>query len=377
MNGLPLRVARAAWVPAVLIGVLALGALLVGVNGDVVIERTATLLALNLTIAVAFHVFSGNSGVLSFGHMAFVALGAYVCALLTIPADLKTSLFPDMPGFLDFVLDVELGLLPAAAIAGACAALLALVAAPALMRLSGLPAGISTLALLVIVYTVLLHWEEVTRGSSTMIGVPADVELGGAALLACVAVAVAWIYQRSRSGLRLRASREDDVAASALGVRVAADRTYAWALSAFMAGVGGAFYGHFITTFTPSEFYLEATFMIIAMVVVGGLGSLTGTVLGVVAISVLDDLLGRAQDGDLLGLSLPAGSAALGVAIVLLAMLIKRPDGLTGGRELPLPRAWRRGAPEGDGDGGGAVDQPPAGGSPGESASAPSISSAR
>jgi branched-chain amino acid transport system permease protein len=278
-----------------------------------------------------------------------------------------------MPGFLDWILDVELGLLPAALIAGACAALLALVVAPALMRLSGLPAGISTLALLVIVYTVLLHWEEVTRGSSTMIGVPADVKLGGATLLACAAIAIAWIYQRSRSGLRLRASREDDIAASALGVRVAADRTYAWALSAFLAGVGGAFYGHFITTFTPSEFYLEATFMIIAMVVVGGLGSLTGTVLGVVVISVLDDLLGRAQDGGLLGISLPAGSAAVGVAVLLLAMLIKRPDGLTGGRELPLPRAWRRGAP----DGGVPADDQAASEGSGASASAPSISSAR
>ncbi len=372
MSGRSLGAARAVWVPAVLIGALALGSLLVGAGGDLVIERTATLLAINLTIAVAFHVFSGNSGVLSFGHLAFVALGAYVCALLTIPANLKASLFPDMPGFLDWVLDVELGLLPAALIAGACAVVLALVVAPALMRLSGLPAGISTLALLVIVYTVLLHGEEVTRGSSTMIGVPADVKLGGATLLACVAVAVAWIYQRSRSGLRLRASREDEVAAASLGVGVAADRTRAWALSAFMAGVGGAFYGHFITTFTPSEFYLEATFMIIAMVVVGGLGSLTGTVLGVVLISVLDDLLGRAQDGGLLGISLPAGSAALGVAILLLAMLIKRPDGLTGGRELPLPRAWRRGEP----GGGEVADQAAAEGS-GASASAPSISSAR
>jgi branched-chain amino acid transport system permease protein len=368
---LPIRVARAVWVPAVLIAALLVASALVGANGDLVIERTATLLAINLVIAVAFHVFSGNSGVLSFGHLAFVALGAYVCALLTIPANLKTSLFADMPGFLDWILDVELGLLPAALIAGACAALLALVAAPALMRLSGLPAGISTLALLVIVYTVLLHWEEVTRGSSTMIGVPADVKLGGATAVACLAIAIAWAYQRSRSGLRLRATREDDVAAAALGVGVAADRTRAWVLSAFLAGVGGAFYAHFITTFTPSEFYLEATFMIIAMVVVGGLGSLTGTVLGVVSISVLDDLLGRAQDGSLLGLSLPAGSAAVGVAALLLAMLIKRPDGLTGGRELPLPRAWRRRVPQGAGQ----ADEAAGGSAP--PASAPPISSAR
>ncbi|HEX2161722.1 MAG TPA: branched-chain amino acid ABC transporter permease, partial [Thermoleophilaceae bacterium] len=349
MTGLPLRAVRAVWVPAVLIAALLLAVVLVSANGDLVLERTATLLAINLVIAVAFHVFSGNSGVLSFGHLAFVALGAYVCALLTIPANLKASLFPDMPSFLVWILDVEMGLVPAALLAGACAAVLALVVAPTLMRLSGLPAGISTLALLVIVYTVLLHWEEVTRGSSTMIGVPPDVKLGGATAVACAAVAIAWAFQRSRAGLRLRASREDEVAAAALGVRVAADRTRAWVLSAFLAGVGGAFYSHFITTFTPSEFYLEATFMIIAMIVVGGLGSLTGTVLGVVLITVLDDILGRMQDGGLFGLSLPAGSAALGVAILLLAMLVKRPDGLTGGRELPLPRAWRRGAPAGAG----------------------------
>lgn len=363
------RLRNGIWPLAALLLLLGVLFLLVSGYDDVVITRVTILALVNMVFVVGLWTFSGLTGVVSFGHLAFAALGAYSCAYLTILPSLKQTLFPDMPAFLSFLLDVHTSFPAAIVISGLVAALFALIVSPAIVRLAGIQAGIATIALLAIVYTVLLNWKDVTRGSSTMIGVPPDVKLGGAALLACAAVAFAWAYQRSRSGLRLRASREDAFAASAVGVRVGADRTLAWALSAFLAGVGGAFYGHFITTFTPSEFYLEATFMIMAMVVVGGLGSLTGTVLGVVLVSVLDDLLGRAQDGGLLGLTLPAGSATVGVAILLLAMLIKRPDGLTGGRELPLPRAWRRGVPDGG-------DQAAEDGSE-ALASAPSISSAR
>lgn len=337
------RVIRAVWVPFVLIALLALGAVLVKLNGDLVVERTATLMAVNLVIAIALYLFSGNSGVLSFGHLAFVGLGAYICALLTIPPALKESLFPEMPGFLHWILAVHLGLIPAALIAGLAAALLALVAAPALMRLSGLAAGIGTLALLVIVYTVLLNWEQVTRGSNTMIGVPADLTLWGALAASMVAIVVAWAYQRSRWGLKLRASREDEVAARSLGVTVPTTRGFAWILSAFLAGAAGAFYSHFITTFTPEVFYLEATFVILVMVVVGGIGSLTGAVVGVVLISAVQFELGRLQNGDLIGgVTLPAGTVEVVVAVILLLILVVRPDGLSRGREVPLPRRWRR-----------------------------------
>jgi branched-chain amino acid transport system permease protein len=325
---------------ALLVLVLAVTAIAAG--GDLVVQRTVTLALINLVIGIALYLFSGTSGVLSFGHLSFVAVGAYTCALLTIPKALKPTLFADMPPVLAWIRDVELGFVPAAVIAGLVAVALAVVTGPALTRLAGLPAGIATLALLVIVYTVLLNWDNVTRGSSTMIGVPRDVGIWDAFVVVALALTAAWAFQRSRWGLRLQASREDAVAAVAVGVRVGRERRRAWVLSAFLAGVGGALFSHFITTFSPAQLYLDATFTILAMVVVGGIGSLSGVVAGVALISFVHEVMRRLQDGELAGAQLPAGSAQVAIAVLVLIVLIKRPQGLLDGREIRLPARLAR-----------------------------------
>jgi branched-chain amino acid transport system permease protein len=364
MSELLHRRLEAAWTLLVPLAGIALLAIVADVAFDFMLERATTLALLYLAVALSLFVFSGLSGVLSFGQLGFVAIGAYTCALLTIPTGLKATLFPRLPQFLAWVRDVELGLWPAALLGGAVAAALALVVAPAIMRLVGIQAGIATLALLTIIHTVVLNWEEVTRGRSTMIGVPADVDLRTAATVGIAALVIAWAFQRSRVGMRLRAARDDELAARALGAKVGGDRTIAWVLGAFLAGVAGAFYAHFITTFTPDDFYLETTFVIIAMVVVGGMRSIAGVTLGVVVISALSEVLRRLQGGELIGVELPAGSQQVVLAGILLLCLIKRPDGLTGGREVALPRRWRAALPA-------AAGRPPEGGPPAQRRAAP------
>lgn len=323
---------------AVLLVLAAVYMLVVGYD-DVVITRVAILALINMVFVVGLWTFSGLTGVVSFGHLGFAALGAYTCAYLTIPVPTKTGLFPDMPGFLGFLLDVHTSFPVAIAVSGLVAALFALIVSPAIVRLAGLQAGIATIALLAIVYTVLLNWKDVTRGSSTMIGVPADLGLGSATVVAGLAAAVAWGFARSRVGLRVKAAREDEPAARSVGLRVVRDRGVAWVLSAFIVGCGGALYSHFITTFNPDQFYLAATFVVIAMLVFGGIGSLAGAVLGTLTYAALAEVLRRIQGGD--GLDLPAGAAEVVLAGLLLLVLIKRPGGLTGGREIPFPGVGR------------------------------------
>jgi branched-chain amino acid transport system permease protein len=355
------RLREGVWPPVALAVAIVVVAALAGATGDVVIRRVAILALINLVLVVGLWTFSGVTGVVSFGHVSFAAIGAYACAYLTIPVAMKRGLFPEMPGFLDFLLTVHASFPVAVVLSGLAAAVFALVVAPAFVRLDGVQAGIATLALLAVVYNVLLNWEEVTRGSSTMIGVPADLRLGTAAVWAVAAVAIAWLFARSRVGLRARAAREDGAAARSLGLRVVADRTVAWCLSAFVVGCGGALYAHFITTFNPDQFYLGLTFVLLAMLVLGGIGSLTGAVVGVAVYSLLAELLRRLQGGSWTGVELPAGTAEVVLAALLLVMLIKRPRGLTGGREVPWPArrgpraaaaappAPRPGAAEGDG----------------------------
>lgn len=330
-------------IPALLIlaiGIVAMIALLA--------DPTTSRVAIQALIAVVFvcglSLFAGNAGIMSFGHVAFMAVGAYTTAYLTIPVTLKSSMFSELPVPLEFLASVHASF-PVAILAGGFGAmLLAVIVSPAVARLGGLQAGIATLALLVIVFTVINSWTDVTRGSSSMIGLPRQTTALWALAGAAVAILIAWSYKLSKSGLLLRASREDFLAASAVGIPVGRHRAIAWTISAFPAGMAGALYAGFMTTFNSSTFFLSLTFSFIVMIVLGGYLSLSGAVLGAIGVSILQEGLRRFQDGAFTGgASLPAGVADLLLAAVLLVVLVKAPLGLMGTRELHLGRQIRLG----------------------------------
>jgi branched-chain amino acid transport system permease protein len=157
-------------------------------------------------------------------------------------------------------------------------------------------------------------------------------------------VTAAFVYQRSRYGRMLRATREDAAAARAVGVSVYGQRLVAFTLSGAVAALAGALYVHFLPLNAESV-YLDLTFITLAMLVIGGATSLWGAVVGAVAVSAVDSFLAEAESGvQLLGqtLDLPAGTRIVVVGGLMALVLILRPAGLTGGREFSLPRAGMR-----------------------------------
>jgi branched-chain amino acid transport system permease protein len=321
--------------PAILILLLSVISGLVLLTGRSVYERLTISMLISVVLVVGLAIFTSNSGVISFGHVSFMAIGAYTCAYLTIPVQIKQGTFSNMPDALSFLIDVQAPFLVAVVIAGLVAALLALGMVLALAWLGGPRAGPATLGLLVIVQTVLFNWNDVTRGASSMIGIPLTTNVPIALGFASVAIIIAWAFSQSRMGMMLQATRDDELAARSVGIRIAHMRGVAWVLSAFVAGMSGALFSHFITTFTPRSFYLVATFSAIVMLVVGGFGGLSGAVVGVVAISVVQEVLRRFQTGGFTGgADLPAGIAEVVLAGLLLLVLIKRPQGILGTYEL-------------------------------------------
>jgi branched-chain amino acid transport system permease protein len=299
-----------------------------------VIARVVTTMLVMLVVVVGLYTFVGNSGVFSFGHTSFMAIGAYSGALLTIPPSLKHVLLPHLPGFLA---QVELPTAVAVLLAGAAGAVVAAVAAVPLMRLSGIAASIGTLALLVVVYVAISNADSVTGGYSAIIGVPIDTSIFVALGAAALTIAAAYAFERSPTGLRLRASREDEYAAQAIGVHIARERAVAFILSAFIVGVGGALYGHLLGSFNPDAFYIRITVLSVAMLVVGGVNSLSGAVAGTVVISGLTEVLRRLEEGAGIGavhVGIPHGFAEIVLALLMLVILITRPAGITGGRNL-------------------------------------------
>ncbi|GAA1212750.1 branched-chain amino acid ABC transporter permease [Rhodoglobus aureus] len=324
--------------PVLLVAIVGLVAL-VALFGDPTITRVTVQALIAVVFVTGLSLFSGNSGVMSFGHVGFMAIGAYTTAYLTIPVNLKSSMFSDLPESLGFLATIHAPFPIAVLVGGLSAAALALVTAPIMARLGGLQAGIATLALLVIVFTVLNSWTDVTRGSSSMIGLPKATTIWWAAGIAALVIVIAWAYKKSRSGLQLQASREDYLAATASGIAVGRHRVFAWVLSSIPAGFAGALYAGYLTTFNSRTFFLSLTFSFIVMIVLGGYLSLSGAVIGALGVSVLQEILRRFQDGAFTGgNSLPAGIADLILAAVLLFVLVKAPLGLMGTRELRLFR---------------------------------------
>jgi branched-chain amino acid transport system permease protein len=294
-----------------------------------------------VAIVTALFVFVGNSGVLSFGHISFVAVGAWAAGVLSVPIASKPAIMPNLAGFLSHR---TVGNLSSLAVAAAVGGAYALAVGLPLMRLSGLAAGIATFAVLAITNNVLRYYEKIGPGLNTFSSVPETTDLRQAAIGALIVIVAAYVYGRSRFGRLLRATREDPAAARASGVSVYTQRLIAFALSGALAGFAGGLYVHLLPLNTEAV-YLDLTFITLAMLVVGGATSLWGAVVGALAVSGLDSFLANAENGvTLLGrtIDLPAGTRIIVVSALMAIVLVLRPSGLTGGREFRLPRGLQR-----------------------------------
>jgi branched-chain amino acid transport system permease protein len=315
--------------PIALVGIAALVGTIVSTSTETYVINALV----NVAIVVALYVFIGNSGVLSFGHISFVAVGAWAAGVLSMPVEEKPAIMPNLASLLQ---DHTIGNIWSLALAAAVGAVFALVVGLPLMRLSGLGAGIATFGVLEITHNVLRYWEKIGPGLNTFSAVPETTGLLQASVGAGLAVVVAFAYRRSRFGRLLSATREDAAAARAVGVSVYRQRLIAFVLSGALAGFAGGLYVHLLPVNTESV-YLNLTFLTLAMLVIGGATSLWGAVVGALAVSAVDSFLAEAESGiHVFGqsLDLPAGTRIVVVGALMALVLILRPAGLTGGREL-------------------------------------------
>jgi branched-chain amino acid transport system permease protein len=324
-----------------LVGPVALLAL-VGLVGSFMTDARAiefTNALVFAAIVVALYVFVGNSGVLSFGQIGFFIVGAYAAGEMTVPADVKQSVLPQV---FSIIRDHTLGNAGSLVLAAAIGALYALVVGIPLMRLSGLAAGIATFAVLEITQNIVRNWEKIGPGPLTLSTVPETTDLWQATVGASAVVCVAFAYQRSAFGRKLRAAREDPFAAQAAGIDIHRERLWAFMLSGALSGFAGGLYVHFQGTFNVQDVFLDFTFLSLAMLVVGGVGSLWGAVVGALLVSGLDSFLSDAENDSVSWFHAPDGTRLVVVAAFMAAVVVFVPRGLTGGRELSLPRLRRR-----------------------------------
>lgn len=335
------RIGRATWVGSALIAAPLVG---IAVLAETVLPasgaRLATLFLIYVVAVLGNQVYSGNSGIMSFGHTSFLAIGAYASALLTISPAAQASALPNLPGWLAGLAGQSLpvAILGALVVVGLVAVLFAL----PISRLGGSAASIATLGLLVITHVTLVASTDYTRGSQTFFGIPRGTPMMLVLPCAVLAVVVARVYRSSRAGLAMRAAREDEIAAKAVGVDVVRQRFVAFVLGALLCGVSGALLAHFLGAFSPKDFYFNLTFLLLSMLILGGITTVSGAVGGTAVIVLMVDLLRRLESGvDLGAFALPPvfGVTDIGIGLVILTVMYRLREGLFGVRELD-ERLW-------------------------------------
>ena len=303
------------------------GALLIGEQSSALNAFTVQIL-INVVIVIGLYVFIGNSGVMSWGHISFMAIAAYATGLLTIPVASKRFLLVGLPHWLA---ELHMSGLEAAVVAVALSCVFAAVAGAPLMRLKGLPAAIATFCLLIVVNTVLSQSTNITGGEQALVGVPIQTTLVLCVVCVVGCVLIASAFDRTTIALKLRAARDDRAAAEAAGIGVVRERMAAFVLSAAIVAVAGVLDAHYVGAFTPDDFYFDLTFITIAMLVVGGTGSLGGALFGALGLGTFEGLLNQLQDGNsvlFVHLTLPDGVSEMVLAVVMVVVLIAAPRGV-------------------------------------------------
>jgi branched-chain amino acid transport system permease protein len=326
--------------PAVgLIAIAAAIGLIVHLIGNGELEGILTEALIYMVMVVALSIFVSNAGVISFGHVTFALIGAYASAWQTCCSGIRGVFMPGLP---ELLLHTDVPVLPASITAALIATAVAAIAGLIIMRLSSVAASIALLSLLFVFKTIYENWSSMTAGQSSLVGLPIYVDIWTALAWVAVTIVAAQLYMSSAHGLRLRATREDEVAARAAGIVVWWERLIAFVISAFFFAIGGILFGHFLGTLAVSMFWLNMTFLTLAMLVVGGLRSLTGAVAGTLVVAAIRGFLRALEQGIHIGganFQVPEGVQEIILAVVLLLILVYRPQGIVGDRELGLTTA--------------------------------------
>lgn len=279
-----------------------------------------TTMFINIILTVSLNLVSGFLGQLVLGHAGFMSVGAYTAALFT--------LYSGLPITISFPISIVL--------AGVMAAVFGVIIGVPALRLRGDYLAIITLGFGEIIRVIILACD-FTGGAKGLRGIPTILPKGSDATslalakysyvfwLAVITVVVIWAFVRSRHGRAVIAIREDEIAAEASGIHTTYYKMFAFVMAAFFAGVAGSVYAHHIGVLDPGKFNFDYSVEILLMAVLGGLGSITGSIIAAVALTILPEFLRGFEDYRMLI-----------YAVILIIVMLFKPSGLMGQREFSL-----------------------------------------
>ena len=288
----------------------------------------------NLIVVLGLQVFMGNSRLTNLSHSAFMGIGAYAAAICVTPVAMKQIALPDAPwGLNAFALDPLTSAIVALIITGSISFLVGLL----IVRMTGTGATIATLAILVIVHSIFLYRTDIFKGNQAFFGIPQVFSLTSIVILAVVVIFIVRGFRESPWGVMLRASADDETGAASMGVNVPRLRLIAWVLSGLILASAGIAYAYFLGTISARPFYFNHVFLTLAMLIFGGMRTVTGAVLGTFAISFGLEVVRWLETGPVVvGIDLPEvlGLSGVMLGLVIVLTMALRPVGVMGDREI-------------------------------------------
>jgi len=294
--------------------------------------RILILAEINVILAVSLNLINGFAGQFSLGHAGFMAIGGYVSAAFAVsagPAVLAVlGASPEAPGPAPSFIVLCLGLILGALVAAITGLLIGI---PTL-RLKGDYLAIATLGFGEIIRVVIQNTEAV-GGARGFINIPTYAGFFAVTLFMVLTLAVHWNLVHSRHGRALLAVREDEIAAEAMGVPTTRYKVLAFSIGAAFAGVGGSLFAHYNGGLHPNTFTFLKSIEVVIMVVLGGMGSITGSILAALLLTAMPELLRPIKEYRMVIYSL-----------LLIVLMITRPQGIFGLGEFDPARLlrWRR-----------------------------------
>lgn len=297
------------------------------------------LIAINAILALSLNLIYGFTGMFSLGHAGFIAIGAYVSALCILSPVQKEMMWILEPIIWPFsVLQTPFWVSVLAG--GTVAAFFALLIAVPVLRLGDDYLGIATLGFAEIIRVIIVNATPITNGSLGIKGIPNEANLLTNFSWLLITLFVIIKILNSNYGNVLRCIRDNEIAAKVMGIDVFAYKVLSFCLGAFFAGVGGALLGSHLSTIDPKMFNFLLTFNVLMFVVAGGLGSITGSLLGTAIITILLEWLRALEEPMNIGFMIIPGVPGMRMVIfslILLCIILFRREGIMGMREL----TWR------------------------------------
>jgi len=316
-----------------LLGTVALLAALSAVMPRLVnpyVFQIIVLCGVNIMLAVSINLINGFTGQFSIGHAGFMALGAYGSAMFSLHVGQKWAAAAVAAGAPPVVAEGA-ALLVALLLGGLLAALAGYLVGLPTLRLRGDYLAIATLGFGEIIRVVITNVDAV-GASRGLPGIPQWVNFFWVGIGVVSVVMLSVHVAHSTHGRALFAIRDDEVAAEALGVDTTGYKVMAFVVGSFFAGVAGGLFAHYLSYLNPNSFTFIKSVEVVVMVVLGGMGSITGAVLAAIILTLLPEVLRPVKDYRMVIYSL-----------MLIVLMITRPQGLFGNRELDLGRFFRRG----------------------------------